>query len=81
MSGTSGRAGCPGLRGRMSGARRHLEVEQLKRKAFQGPDVRGLGRMSGAWEMILAPSVGSPHPWTWGLVRLHAHLREGPLGA
>ena len=41
------------------------------------PDVRGLGRMSGAWEMILAPSIGSPHPWTWGL----AHLWEGPLGA
>ena len=42
---------------------------------------RSRGRMSGAWEMLLAPSVGSPHPWTWGLVHLHVHLREGPLGA
>ena len=69
-----------GLAGRMSGACRHLEAEQLKRKALQGPDVWGLGRMSEALEMILAPSVGSPHLWTWGLVRLHAHLREDPLG-
>ena len=45
-----------------------------------GADVWGHGRMSGAWEMFLAPSIGSPHLWTSGLVRLHAYLREDPLG-
>ena len=47
-----------------------------------GPDVRGFrrGRMSGAWKVNLPVSVGSLHPWPWGLVRLHVHLREGLLG-
>ena len=75
-----GKGRMSGLAGRLAGTCRHLEAEQLKRKALQGPHVRGLGRMSGAWEMLLAPSVGSPHPWTWGLVHLHAHLRGDPLG-
>ena len=63
--------------GRMSG----LEWWHLLLSGSEGPDFRAGGRMSGAWEMLLAPSVGSPHPWIWGLVHLHAHLREGPLGA
>ena len=73
-----------------------LEWWHLLLSGSEGPDFRAggqmfggsgevgcpgcLGRMSGAWEMLLAPSVGSPHPWTWGLVHLHAHLREDPLG-
>ena len=73
MSGSSGGAGCPGCRGQMSGA-----CSLLRLGCCRGS--RSRGWMSGAWEMLLAPSVGSPHPWTWGLVRLHAHLREDPLG-
>ena len=37
------------------------------------------GRMSGAWKVNLPVSVGSLHPRTWRLVRLHVHPREVPL--
>ena len=43
-------------------------------------DVRGPGRMSGAWRLFLPSSIGSLLPWTWGLDHLHVHPREGPLG-
>ena len=40
---------------------------------------RSRGRMSGAWKVNLPVSVGSLHPWTWRLVRLHVYAREVPL--
>ena len=33
-----------------------------------------------ALEMPSSPFGVPLHPWTWRLVRLHVHLREGPLG-
>ena len=47
--------------GRMSGACRHLAAGRLLWAMLQGPDVRGHGRMSEAWEVFLTPSVGSIH--------------------
>ena len=64
-------AGCPVVVG---------SSVEAGRVDLQGSDVRGQGRMSGAWELLLTPSIGSLHPWTRGLVRLHVHLRDGPLG-
>ena len=58
MSEGSGTAGCPGWRGRMSGACTVLAAERLWWVKLQGPDVRGRGRMSRAWEVSLTPSVG-----------------------
>ena len=84
----SGRgAGFPGLReepdvrgrGRMSGPCSTSMAGLLLLFTSSGAGFRGLGRMSGAWKVDLPSSVGSLHPWTWWLVRLHVHLREGPL--
>ena len=71
--------------GRISGLRpdvRALETWQtwlLLMEKLQGPDVRGLGRMCGAWKVNLSVSTGSLHPWSGQLVRLHVHPREAPL--
>ena len=68
--------------GRISGLRpdvRALETWQtwlLLMEKFQGPAVWGLGRMSGAWKVILSVSAGSLHPRSGQLVRLHVHPWE-----
>ena len=61
-------AGCPGTV--------DLVAWLLLMEMLQGPDVRGLGRMSGAWKVSLSVSAGSLHPWSGQLVRLHVHPRE-----
>ena len=48
----------------------------LLMEKLQGPDVRGLGRMSGAWKVILSVPAGSLHPRSGQLVRLHVHPWE-----
>mgnify|MGYP005849149651 CR=1 FL=1 len=83
------RAGCPGLRegpdvrarGWMSGLTAIASVGSGAWHRISGhlAGCPGWGRMSGAWKVNLPVSVGSLHPWTWRLVRLHGHLREGPL--
>ena len=68
-------AGCPGWTPDV----RALETWQtwlLLMEKLQGPDVRGLGRMSGAWKVSLSVSAGSLHPWSGQLVHLHMRPRE-----
>ena len=78
-------AGLPGW-GRMSGLDAGCPALYLRQQVpgcgvdLQGPDVRGPGRMSGAWRLSLPSSMGSLLPRTWGLDHLHVHPREGPLG-